>query len=66
MDANTIISAPSTGDATALFDRWKLTHSGKLSDFLRFLSTPSMERDVFLDSCNRSIVVNRAAIVIYS
>ena len=66
MDHNTTLAAPASVHVSALFDRWKLTHTGTISDFYKFITSPTMERDVFLSSCPRRTVHTRAAVVLYS
>lgn len=48
------IAAPELSDpenANELFNRWKLTHAGGFNSFFSFMTTPSHDRDLFLNSC---------------
>lgn len=50
MESNNIITAPAVADVEALYKEWRRLHTGNRLDFLRMLTTPSAERDVFM-SC---------------
>ena len=45
---NNIILAPSSSQVTELYELWKENHSGKLTDFYKFLTSPTDQRDRFL------------------
>ena len=45
---NNIILAPSSSQVTELYKLWKENHSGKLTDFYKFLTSPTDQRDRFL------------------
>lgn len=50
MDRNCIITAPQVASAQTFFEIWKTDHVGSLEDFYMFMTTPSPERDSFMDS----------------
>lgn len=66
MDTNTVIAAPASVDVETLFEKWKQSHSGSLATFYEFMTTPTIERELFLNSCTSRTVHNSAAIVLYS
>ena len=45
---NNIILAPSSSQVTELYKLWKENHSGKLTDFYKFLTSPTDQRVRFL------------------
>ena len=45
---NNIILAPSSSQVTELYKLWKENHSWKLTDFYKFLTSPTDQRDRFL------------------
>ena len=45
---NNIILAPSSSQVTELYKLWKENHSVKLTDFYKFLTSPTDQRDRFL------------------
>ena len=55
MNTNNIISTPCLPDAEAAYSRWEQSHAGSRSDFFRFITTPSVERDVFLLSLSEEL-----------
>ena len=50
MNNVTITAAPQVRITDNLYSKWMETHTGSEDDFLRFLTVPSVERDVFLSS----------------
>ncbi len=48
MERNNIIAAPQVADINYFYRKWKESHVGSRSDFYEFMSSPSLERDVFL------------------
>ncbi|MCM1450681.1 MAG: hypothetical protein NC102_00260 [Clostridium sp.] len=48
MERNDILAAPQVEGFQALKKIWGAEHTG---DFFEFMATPSVERDVFIDSC---------------
>lgn len=47
---NNIILAPSTSQVTELYNLWRENHSGRLTDFYKFMVNPSAARDRFISS----------------
>ena len=45
---NNIILAPSSSQVSEHYKLWKENHSGKLTDFYKFLTSPTDQRDRFL------------------
>lgn len=45
---NNIILAPSSSQVTELYKLWRENHAGRLSDFYKFLTSPTDQRDRFL------------------
>lgn len=50
MESNNIIAAPQIDDVSALFAIWRQRHVGSLKAFYRFMTSPSLERDDFINS----------------
>ena len=50
MEANNITAAPQAADVTALYDVWRETNVGNKEQFYKFLTTPSTERDEFINA----------------
>ena len=48
MEKQNNIVAPSSSQVTELYKLWKENHSGKLTDFYKFLTSPTDQRDRFL------------------
>lgn len=48
MESNNIVSAPQVAEIEVFYGLWKHNHTGTLSDFYVFLTTPGIERDEFL------------------
>ena len=42
---NNIILAPSSSQVTELYKLWRENHAGRLSDFYKFLTSPTDQRD---------------------
>lgn len=55
MENNNIISAPSVSDAAALYDLWRTDHIGTMATFFRFMTSPTTERDAWLESLSTHI-----------
>ena len=58
MESNNIIAAPQIADIDALFAIWKREHGGTLLDFVDFMTTPSVERDMFVGVNNPELKVS--------
>ena len=55
MESNNIIAAPGVADAAGLYDIWRVDHTGSLSTFYEFMTTPTPEREEFLLSVKSRI-----------
>ncbi len=51
METNNIVTAPQIADVDSLFGFWKRTRLGNRTTFYRFMTTPSVERDSFINTC---------------
>lgn len=60
METNNIVTAPQIVDIDAFFDTWKQSHTGTRATFFKFLTTPSIERDNFLNAFNNETSFNGA------
>ena len=60
---NNIILAPSSSQVTELYKLWKENHSGKLTDFYKFLTFPTDQRDRFLSGLENKSEFNGIFIV---
>jgi hypothetical protein len=47
---NNIVLAPCTTQVAELYNFWKENHSGRLTDFYKFMVNPSAARDRFISS----------------
>ena len=47
---NNIVLAPCTTQVTELYNLWKENHTGRLTDFYKFMVNPSAARDRFISS----------------
>lgn len=47
---NNIILAPSTSQVTEIYNLWKESYTGTLTDFYKFMVSPSIERERFIIS----------------
>lgn len=45
---NNIVLAPSSSQVTELYKFWRESHAGRLTDFYKFLTSPTDQRDRFL------------------
>ena len=45
-----ITASPEVYDARLLYEVWREKHLGNLADFYRFMTTPSGERDIFVNN----------------
>lgn len=50
MEANNITAAPQATNVNALYDVWRETNVGNKEQFYKFLTTPSVERDEFINT----------------
>ena len=50
MNDITITAAPQACITESLYEKWMETHTGTQDDFIGFMMTPSIERNLFLDS----------------
>lgn len=47
---NNIVLAPCVTQVTELYNLWRENHSGRLTDFYKFMVNPSAARDRFISS----------------
>lgn len=64
MEHNNIIAAPQVADVNYFYRKWKESHVGSRSDFYKFMTTPSLDRDVFLSQWPDKAVVNGSIVSI--
>lgn len=57
MEQNDIISAPQLLNVSDAFDKWRSVTNGSLNSFYRFMTTPSVERDGFIEKMKPSLSV---------
>lgn len=50
MDENNIVAAPQIADMGKYYEIWRKDNAGSFRTFVRFMTTPSPERDSFFDS----------------
>ncbi len=55
MKANNIVSAPQVRDVDMLYEVWRKHHTGSRATFYRFLTTPSVEREAFVNSVTHEV-----------
>lgn len=60
METNNIVAAPQIADVNTLFGIWKQSHSGSRATFFKFITSPSAERDNFLNTFNNETSFNGA------
>ena len=60
---NNIILAPSSSQVTELYKLWRENHAGRLSDFYKFLTSPTDQRDRFLSGLENKSEFNGIFIV---
>lgn len=60
---NNIVLAPCTTQVAELYKLWRENHSGKLSDFYKFLTSPTDQRDRFLSGLENKSEFNGIFIV---
>ena len=60
---NNIILAPSSSQVTELYKLWRENHAGRLSDFYKFLTSPTGQRDRFLSGLENKSEFNGIFIV---
>lgn len=53
----TISAAPQAWITDDLYAKWMETRTGTKDGFLRFMTVPSIDRDLFLDSLECSVVI---------
>lgn len=49
MEFNSITTAPQITDTDAVYKLWRRTHAGNPESFYKFMTTPTVERNVFVD-----------------
>lgn len=49
METNCIVTAPQVAKVEEIYEVWKRTHVGTMSKFYEFITTPSVDRDNFLN-----------------
>jgi len=50
METNNIVAAPQMAEVDTFYEIWKRSHTGSRTTFFKFLTTPSADRDEFLNS----------------
>ena len=55
---NNIILAPSSSQVTELYKLWRENHAGRLSDFYKFLTSPTDQRDRFQVTFFNRLIIN--------
>lgn len=50
MEKNNIVLAPQCGDVKKLYTEWKRIHHGSRDDFYLFMTTPSADREAFINN----------------
>lgn len=55
MEYDSITTAPQMMDADAIYKLWRRTHAGNSDTFYKFMTTPSPERDRFVDCLDVSV-----------
>ncbi|MDE5643279.1 MAG: hypothetical protein K2F74_03030 [Muribaculaceae bacterium] len=66
MIQNSVTTAPESDSIAALYARWRQTRAGTMDDFYRFMTTPTAEREFFLESCKVEIsTADRTVTAIY-
>lgn len=55
MDKNNIITAPQISHFSYFYEKWKINHTGSQSEFYRFMTSPSVDRDEFIRSLDSEI-----------
>jgi len=50
MEANNITAAPQAANVNALYDLWRETNAGNMEQFYKFLTTPSIKRNEFINA----------------
>ena len=60
---NNIILAPSSSQVTELYKLWRENHARRLSDFYKFLTSPTDQRDRFLSGLENKSEFNGIFIV---
>lgn len=60
---NNIILAPSSSQVTELYKLWRENHAGRLSDFYKFLTSPTDQRDRLLSGLENKSEFNGIFIV---
>lgn len=62
MEQNNIIAAPQIANVSETFSLWKRSHTGSLSKFYEFITTPSSERARFIAGLNREMTFNGSVV----
>lgn len=58
MESNNIVTAPQVAEVEEFYEFWKRNHTGSLSSFYEFMTTPTPERDEFLTQWEAKTVFN--------
>lgn len=60
METNNVITAPQLDGVEKVYKKWKENHTGSLKTFYTFITTPSPQRDDFINSLEPVTVFNGA------
>lgn len=55
MERNNIIASPETDTYESLYQIWQNTHIGSKKDFYRFMTTPTVDRDMFMNTVKKEL-----------
>lgn len=55
MESNSITTAPQIMDTDAIYKLWRRTHAGNSDSFYKFMTTPSPERDSFVNNLGMGV-----------
>lgn len=50
MESNNIITAPEVDGVHIFYEKWAQTHTGSVTSFYNFMTTPTPEREEFINS----------------
>ncbi|WP_290150325.1 hypothetical protein [Muribaculum intestinale] len=66
METNNIVAAPQVEDFGEIYNIWKRNHIGNMDAFFDFMTTPTPDRDDFINSLsdNTSIDFNESVVAI--
>lgn len=57
MESNSIIAAPQVNDTHVFYQKWQENHVGPPEAFHRFMTTPSVEREEFINSLGDKVAL---------